>query len=104
MDVPAVERSFVDLLAAFGDLVVARTRGAPADPAGGSTRALARRYCARRRAFADLLAEPAVRPPAAAISPRSAPGASVLPADLLRAFLGGPVTARPLLADLARPT
>jgi hypothetical protein len=51
MDVAVVERSFAELLAAFGDLVVARTRGAPADPAGGSTRALARRYRARRRAF-----------------------------------------------------
>lgn len=51
MGIEAVERSFGELLAAFGDLVVARTRGAPVDPAGGSTRALARRYRARRRAF-----------------------------------------------------
>ena len=31
-----------------------------------------------------------------------APGASVPPADLLRSFLGGPLTAKPLLADLRR--
>jgi hypothetical protein len=51
MDDAAVERSFGELLAAFGDLVVARTRGAPADPSRGSTRTLVRRYRARRRAF-----------------------------------------------------
>jgi hypothetical protein len=51
MGIEPVERSFGELLAAFGDLVVARTRGAPVDPAGGSTRALARRYRARRHAF-----------------------------------------------------
>lgn len=51
MRITNVERSFGELLAAFGDLVVARTRGAPADMAGGSTRALARRYRARRRDF-----------------------------------------------------
>jgi hypothetical protein len=57
MGIEAVERSFGELLAAFGDLVVARTRGAPVDPAGGSTRALARRYRARRRAFDRALDE-----------------------------------------------
>ena len=51
MDIEAVERSFGELLAAFGDVVVARTLGAPVDPAGGSTRALVRRYRARRRGF-----------------------------------------------------
>jgi hypothetical protein len=51
MSITNVERSFGELLAAFGDLVVARTRGAPTDPAGGTTRALARGYRARRRAF-----------------------------------------------------
>ena len=51
MSITNVERSFGELLAAFGDLVVARTRGAPVDPAGGTTRALARRYRARRRGF-----------------------------------------------------
>src|SRR5687767_6584136 len=51
MDITNVERSFGELLAAFGDLGVARTRGAPARAVGGSTRALARRYRARRRAF-----------------------------------------------------
>src|SRR6478735_4079082 len=51
MSITNVERSFGELLAAFGELVVARTRGAPVDAAGGSTRTLARRYRARRRAF-----------------------------------------------------
>ena len=51
MSITNVERSFGELLAAFGDLVVARTRGAPLDAAGGSTRTLARRYRARRREF-----------------------------------------------------
>jgi hypothetical protein len=55
MDVAIVERSFADLLVAFGDLVVARTRGASADPAGGSTTPLVRRYRARRRAFDGAL-------------------------------------------------
>ena len=60
MDITAVERSFGELLAAFGDIVVARTRGEPADPAGGSTTALVRRYRARRRAVDDALDRPAV--------------------------------------------
>ena len=51
MDIAAAERSFGGLLAALGDLVVARSRGEPVDPASGSIRALARRYRARRRAF-----------------------------------------------------
>src|SRR6476469_98306 len=51
MSITNVERSFGELLAAFGDLVVARTRGAPVDGASGSTPTLARRYRARRRAF-----------------------------------------------------
>ena len=53
MDIEAVERSFGELLAACGDLVVARSRGGPADPTRGSTRALARRYRAHRRRFDD---------------------------------------------------
>ncbi len=55
MDLAAVERSFGELLAAFGDLVVARTRGAPVDAPAGSTAALVRRYRARRRAFEGRL-------------------------------------------------
>src|SRR6478736_8973479 len=55
MDIAAVEQSFGELLAALGDIVVARTRGEPADAAGGSTAALARRYRRRRRRFAELL-------------------------------------------------
>ncbi len=51
MSITDVERSFGELLAAFGDVVVARTRGAPVDRTSGSTRALARRYRARRRGF-----------------------------------------------------
>ena len=57
MDIAAVEQSFGELLAALGDVVVARTRGAPADPARGSTTSLARRYRGRRRRFAELLAQ-----------------------------------------------
>ncbi len=55
MGIETVERSFAELLAALGDLVVAHTRGEPADPAAGSARALARRYRARRRAFDAVL-------------------------------------------------
>ncbi len=55
MDVEAVERSYASLLAALGDLVVARSRGEPADPGAGSTTTLARRYRARRRAFDSIL-------------------------------------------------
>ena len=57
MDIETVERSYAALLAALGDLVVARTSGAPADDAGRSTRALATRYRALRRAFDPLLAD-----------------------------------------------
>ena len=60
MEIAAVERSFGELLAAFGDLVVARTRGEPADRAGGSTAVLARRYRARRQAFGEALRGSAV--------------------------------------------
>ena len=70
MDVAPVERSFGELLAAFGDLYVARNRGEPADPACGSTLALARRYRARRRAFDAGLR--AVDPIAAGGSPDDA--------------------------------
>ena len=55
MSITNVERSFGELLAAFGDLVVARTRGEPVDAAEGSMRALARRYRTRRRAFDTAL-------------------------------------------------
>src|SRR3954465_8187536 len=44
MDIAAVEQSFADLLAAFGDLVVARTAGTSLDKGSGSTRALVRRH------------------------------------------------------------
>jgi hypothetical protein len=56
MEFAAVEQSFGELLAALGDVVVARSRGAPADPSNGSTRALVRRFRARRRRFARDLA------------------------------------------------
>jgi hypothetical protein len=56
MDLAAVEQAFGELLAALGDVVVARNRGAPADPSAGSTRALVRRFRARRRRFARDLA------------------------------------------------
>jgi hypothetical protein len=55
MSITNVERSFGELLAAFGDVVVARTRGGPVDEASGSTATLARRYRARRRAFDGML-------------------------------------------------
>jgi hypothetical protein len=55
MDLATVERSFGELLAAVGDIVVARSRGGPLEPYEASTRALARRYRARRRAFDDAL-------------------------------------------------
>jgi hypothetical protein len=48
MDLAAVERAYGELLAAFGDLVVAETRGEPVDPSV-SILALRRRYRTRRR-------------------------------------------------------
>jgi hypothetical protein len=57
VDVTVVERSFGELLAAFGDLVVARTRGAPEEGTAASTATLTRRYRARRRAFDRMLAD-----------------------------------------------
>ena len=57
MDLPALERAYGELLAAFGDLVVAETRGAPVDPAGGSIAALRRRYRAGRRIVETGLAQ-----------------------------------------------
>ena len=59
-----LEHAFGELLAACGDLVVARSRGEPADQAGGSTRALARRYRARRRAFGRQVGGLSGSPPA----------------------------------------
>ena len=53
--IEVTEAAFAALGAAFGDLLVARSRGEPADPAMGSTRALAVRYRRRRRAFDGLL-------------------------------------------------
>ena len=78
-----VERSFGELLAAFGDLVVARSRGAPAEPPGARSRTLARRYrsaAARVRARrSTALAEPAhvaarrtTRAPSRTCAPRCA--------------------------------
>jgi hypothetical protein len=55
MGIESAERSFAELLAAFGDLVVARSRGAHASWRGASAQTLVRRYRARRRAIdADL--------------------------------------------------
>jgi hypothetical protein len=56
MGIASLERSFGELLVAFGDVVVARTRGEPADPSGASRPVLARRYRARRRAFGAAVA------------------------------------------------
>src|SRR3954451_20407958 len=55
MDIADVEQSFADLLAAFGDLVVARTAGDPGERGSRSTRALVRRYRERRRSFGRAL-------------------------------------------------
>ena len=49
MDIAAVERSFGELLAALGDVVVARSRGAPADRAGGHDARAGPPLRARRR-------------------------------------------------------
>jgi hypothetical protein len=51
MELAAVEQAFGELLAALGDVVVARNHGQPADPPAGSTLALVRRFRARRRRF-----------------------------------------------------
>jgi hypothetical protein len=60
MDLAAVEHAYGELLAAFGDLVVAETRGEPVDPSDGSIATLRRRYrSGRRRVEAALAALPA---------------------------------------------
>jgi hypothetical protein len=51
MGLAEVERSYGELLAAFGDLVVARSQGEAASPPGASMAAVVRRYRSRRRAF-----------------------------------------------------
>ena len=56
MGLTEVERSYGELLAAFGDVVVARGRGAPAEPPGGSIASVVRRYRRMRRAFGPALA------------------------------------------------
>ena len=55
MRITDIERSFGELLAAVGDVVVARTRGGPATPDDGSIATLVRRYRSRRRAFERML-------------------------------------------------
>jgi hypothetical protein len=60
MDLAALERAYGELLVAFGDLVVAETRGEPIDPSA-SIAALRRRYRVRRR---QLEAGLATLPPA----------------------------------------
>ncbi|HEX7472330.1 MAG TPA: hypothetical protein VF323_04555 [Candidatus Limnocylindrales bacterium] len=49
--VSGLEATWAEAMRVFGDLVVARSRGEPLDPASGSTRALARRFHALRRAL-----------------------------------------------------
>jgi hypothetical protein len=51
----ALEGTWADALRVFGDLVVARTRGAPIEPERGSTRALARRFHRLRRDLDGLI-------------------------------------------------
>jgi hypothetical protein len=55
-DFAALETTWAEGLCVFGDLIVARTRGAPIEPERGSTRALARRFRALRRALDPLIA------------------------------------------------
>ncbi len=52
----ALEETWAEALRVFGDLVIARTRGAPLEPERGSTRALARRFRGLRRALDPLIA------------------------------------------------
>ena len=52
----ALETTWAEALRVFGDLVVARTRGAPVEPERGSTPTLARRFHALRRALEPLIA------------------------------------------------
>jgi hypothetical protein len=56
MRIESVEQAYGAMLIAFGDLVVARTRGAPAPGSGATTRSVARRYRRRRRAFDPIIA------------------------------------------------
>ena len=53
--IEVTETAFADLAVSFGDLLVARSRGEPADEVAGSTRALAGRYRRRRRDFDGVL-------------------------------------------------
>ena len=57
MSIESAERSFAELLAAFGDLVVARSRGAGATWRGASVQTLVRRYRAAVRATARRYAD-----------------------------------------------
>jgi hypothetical protein len=50
-----LEAAWAELLRLAGDVVVARSRGAPADPPGGSTAGLVRRYRRARRALGPAL-------------------------------------------------
>ena len=74
-----MERAYGELLAAFGDLVVADTRGEPADPVAGSTLALRRRYRRRRREVGAALDE---------LSGDRLPAAQARPVAVMRAVLG----------------
>jgi len=55
MRITDIERSFRELLAAVGDVVVARARGGPATADDGSIATLVRRCRSRRRAFDRML-------------------------------------------------
>jgi hypothetical protein len=52
----ALEATWAEAMRVFGDLIVARTRGAPIEPERGSTRALARRFHRLRRELDGLIA------------------------------------------------
>lgn len=51
----ALEETWAEAMHVFGDLIVARTRGAPVEPERGSTRALARRFHVLRRSLDPLI-------------------------------------------------
>jgi hypothetical protein len=55
MRITDIERSFGELLAAVGHVVVARTRGTPTTPDGGSIATVVRQYRSRRRTFDRML-------------------------------------------------
>jgi hypothetical protein len=120
MRITDIERSFGELLAAVGHVVVARTRGTPTTPDGGSIATVVRQYRSRRRTFdrmlrdIDTVAGDDARAPenmravlAVVDGLEPTPSVRRRPANraLPRTFSspsGGPLTTEALLADLLR--